>query len=415
MAILVLAVSFSAPAGQDARAEAERLARSGARQQALERFQALAAANPDDIAARLWIGRLHLEMNQPVRAVAVYESIVATEGQNVDALVGLGVALTRTGRLREAAETLGRAESIAADRVDVLTAQGALHTIDQRESLALAYYDRALAIDPANVEAKAAAEALRASRAHRIEADYDFQTFNDTRDDTHTGTVEGNFRISDVFRVFGRGQVHAGEIETESRGGGGIEWAPAHRVWLRAGALFGSDTIEIPELDTFATLAFRQHRATWTLEGRFVQFDIADLWIGGPRIDFAFNDHVTAFASYQRGRATFDFGTVTPLAISALGLSTLPFGDVSTSNNSTLGLALHFTPSVRAVLEYRHGIDRQDWITVDRINAGDANTMAGGIAFDLTPLVTLDAGYDYQARPDDLRLQRARVRTVLRF
>jgi hypothetical protein len=70
---------------------------------------------------------------------------------------------------------------------------------------------------------------------------------------------------------------------------------------------------------------------------------------------------------------------------------------------------------VRAVVEYRHGIDRQDWITVDRINAGDANTMAGGIAFDLTPLVTLDAGYDYQARPDDLRLQRARVRTVLRF
>ena len=97
MAILVLAVSFSAPAGQDPRAEAERLARSGARQQALERFQALAAANPADIAARLWIGRLHLEMNQPVRAVAVYESIVATEGQNVDALVGLGVALTRAG------------------------------------------------------------------------------------------------------------------------------------------------------------------------------------------------------------------------------------------------------------------------------------------------------------------------------
>jgi hypothetical protein len=41
--------------------------------------------------------------------------------------------------------------------------------------------------------------------------------------------------------------------------------------------------------------------------------------------------------------------------------------------------------------------------------------MAGGLALDLTPLVTLDAGYDYQTRPDDLRLQRARLRTIVRF
>src|SRR5215212_10942337 len=106
MAFFVLGVLLSLPAGQDARAEAERLARSGARQQALERFQALAAENPGDIASRLWIGRLHLEMKRPLRAVAVYESIVATDAQNVDALVGLGVALTRTGRIREASDAL---------------------------------------------------------------------------------------------------------------------------------------------------------------------------------------------------------------------------------------------------------------------------------------------------------------------
>src|SRR5215204_1062822 len=202
MAVLVLGLLASVPTGQDARAEAERLARSGARQQALERFQALAAENPADISARLWIGRLHLEMNHPVRAVAVYESIVATEGQNVDALVGLGVALTRTGRLREASDALSRAESVAADRVDVLAAQGALHVVDQRESLALAYYGRVLAIEPANVEAHAAVETLRAARAHRIEINYDFQTFNDNREDTQTGTAEGNFRVGDIFRVF---------------------------------------------------------------------------------------------------------------------------------------------------------------------------------------------------------------------
>ena len=397
MAFLVLGVLLSLAAGQDARAEAERLARSGARQQALERFQALAAENPDDIASRVWIGRLHLEMNRPLRAVAVYESIVATDGQNVDALLGLGVALTRSGRIREASEALARAEAIAADRVDVLTAQGALHSVDGRDSLALAYYGRVLAIEPANTTAQAAVDALNASRAHRVAVDYDFQTFNDDRDDTHTGTVEGNFRVSDAFRVFGKAQVHAGEVETESRGGGGIEWLPASRVWLRAGAMFGAETIEIPQLDTFASVSMRRRRASWTLEGRFVQFDLAELWIGGPRIDYALNEKLTLFAAYQRGRMTFGSGAV------------------STSNNSTVGLSLRFAPTARAVLEYRHGIDRLDWITFDRINAGDANTIAGGIAFDITPFVTLDARFDRQTRPGDFQLQRVHAGMVLRF
>src|SRR5215211_2947640 len=112
MAVLVLGLLVSVPTGQDARAEAERLARSGARQEALKRFQALAAENPADASARLWIGRLHLEMNHPERAAAVYESLVATDPQNVDALVGLGLALTRTGRFREASDALQRAESL---------------------------------------------------------------------------------------------------------------------------------------------------------------------------------------------------------------------------------------------------------------------------------------------------------------
>ena len=81
MAFLVLGVLLSLAAGQDARAEAERLARSGARQQALERFQALAAENPDDIASRVWIGH----------------GVVRREGYRVviDAVVGVARPVSR--------------------------------------------------------------------------------------------------------------------------------------------------------------------------------------------------------------------------------------------------------------------------------------------------------------------------------
>ena len=56
----ILGVTLLAfPQAADQRAEAERLAKSGGYEAALKQFQALAAANPDDIDARVWIARLH--------------------------------------------------------------------------------------------------------------------------------------------------------------------------------------------------------------------------------------------------------------------------------------------------------------------------------------------------------------------
>lgn len=398
MAVLVLGLILSGPAGQDARAEAERLARAGAREEALKRFQALAAANPDDVAARLWIARLHLEMNHPQRAAAVYESIVATDPRNVDALVGLGDALTRTGRFGAASDALSRAESLAADRMDVLSAQGALHAAAGRTTLALAYYGRALALDPSNTAARKAEAAIRAARAHRIELDYDFQTFNTLRDDTHTGAITGNFRVSDALRVFGKAQVHEGAFDTEVRGGGGLEWMANHKVSLRAGALFGGNTAELPSADAFAAASVRQGRVTWRFEVRDVDFDGANVLLAGPGLAVRLTPRTTAFALYQRGRTSFDLGAST-----------------TTSDNLTLGLTGSLTPRTRVFAEYRHGIDRLDWLTLDRIDASDANTVAFGGRIDLTPFVGVDGGYDYQSRAFDERVQRAHARFVFRF
>src|SRR5919112_1407239 len=116
MAALILSLSLAAGQTQDPRAEAERLASRGAHEEALKRFQALAAANPDDTVSRLWIGRLHLRMGQPRRAAGVFESLVAVDGRNIDALSGLGVALVEAGEWTRAKEVLARAEAIAPDR-----------------------------------------------------------------------------------------------------------------------------------------------------------------------------------------------------------------------------------------------------------------------------------------------------------
>src|SRR5512132_2737835 len=170
--IAAICLSLAVTAGaqtprSDPHAEAERLANSGAYAAALRAFQAIAAANPDDIDARLWIGRMHTRLGHPEHAANVYRSILATQPQNLDALIGLGNSLVALGRLKEAADALNRAEAMAADRPAVLTAQGHLHEAANRTTLALAYYLRAISLDPSNTDAKQAADALRALRAHR--------------------------------------------------------------------------------------------------------------------------------------------------------------------------------------------------------------------------------------------------------
>lgn len=397
LAVLAMSLALTLPQAQDARAEAERLAKSGAHAEALKRFQAIAAANPGDVSARIWIGRLHMEMGEPRRAAAVFESIISTEPQNIDALVGLGLAHTASGRTREAADALNRAEALAADRIDVLTAQGRMHAAEGRSTLALAYYARAAALEPANLEVRDATDALRALRAHRLELGYDFQHFNTLHDDTHTGTIEVNARLEDTLRVFAKGQTHRAFDDFENRGGGGVEWLAHRNVWLRAGALFGGGTLELPSLDIFGTIRHTGRRAQWGFDLRFVDFEGANLWIGGPTLAVKLNDRVTGYAEYHRGRTQIEFGNST------------------TSDSVTLGVRSRIGQRGSGMVEYRHGIDRLEWLTLDRLFADDANTISVGGAFDVTPFVAVGARVDHQSRPADESVQRLSGRLIFRF
>jgi tetratricopeptide (TPR) repeat protein len=395
--MLATSLALALPQAQDARAEAERLAKSGNHAEALKRFQAIAAANPSDTEARLWIGRLHLEMGEPGRAAAVFDSIVATESQNVEALIGLGRALTAVGRTREASDALSRAEKLAADRVDVLVAQGQLHAAEGRTTLALAYFERAAVLEPTNETIRQAAAAVRAERAHRFETGYDFQHFDTARDDTHTGTFELNMRVNDAFRVFVEGQTHRAFEEFDNRVGGGIEWMPAANVWIETGALFGSENLELPDLDVFGSIVRQGKRAHIGFDLRYADFDGTDFWIGGPTLAIDLTDRATTYFEYHRGRAQFEPG------------------DSRTNDSVTIGFKSLVGQRGSALVEYRHGVDRLDWLTVDRLSAPDANTFSFGAGFDATPSVTIKGRYDFQSRPEDETVQRASARLIFRF
>jgi YaiO family outer membrane protein len=393
----ILGVTLLAfPQAADQRAEAERLARSGGYEAALKQFQALAAANPDDIDARVWIARLHALMGRPEHAEAVYRSILAVQPQHVDALIGLGNALVTLGQLDDAADALNRAEALAADRPALLTAQGRLHQAGNHTTLALAYFMRALALDPANAEARAAADALRAARAHRVELDYTFQHLNADMDDANVGSFEVNARVSDPVRIFGRGQVQRAFGFDEQRAGGGLEWSITRHAGLRAGVLVGADTTYLPETDAFVEASVRQGRATWSFQLRNADFEGADFWVGGPGLAVMVLPRVEASILYYRGR------------VDAEG-----FGE-STTDSVVLGLAGSASDRLRLGVTFTHGIDRLDWLTLDRITT-EADTVSVTGGYDFTAFVTFRGGYDFQSRPDGPQAHRANAGFVFRF
>jgi tetratricopeptide (TPR) repeat protein len=397
LAVLLLTITMATSQEPEARVQAERLARSGAHEEALRRFQALVAANPDDIDSRLWIGRLHLLMNHPRRAAAVFESVVAADNQNVDALTGLGLALLETGHDRAAADALNRAESLAPDRVDVLAAQGRLHAAARHETLALAYYGRALVMDVNNAALRAEADAVRARRAHRLELGYDFQRFDPSAGDFQAGRIEVNVRLNDSVRVAARGQVLRHGGQDESRGGGSVEWLVRPDLRLRGAVQGGTDVFWLPELDAFADAQLALGRAHWSLRLHFFDFDGVDLWIGGPGLACDITSRATIRAEYLRGR-TRTAG-----------------GGSETTDSGTIGIDGRLHDRITASVAYSRGIDRLDWMTLDRMAAGKANTLSLDGAADLTRVITFGAGYDLQERPDEVRVHRARALLTFRF
>jgi Flp pilus assembly protein TadD len=393
---LVLTLGVAVAQVPDPRAEAERLAAQGSYEEALKRFQAIAAANPDDIAARLWIGRLHLRMKQPRRAAAVFESIVATDEKNVEALSGLGVALVEAGDWSRASSVLDRAEAIAPDRIDVLRAQGIRHDAAGRATLALAYYAKALAVEPGNAEVRALSDALQAARAHRLTVGYDFQRFDPSAVDFNAGAVDMNARVGDRLRVFGAGELLRSPQGNEGRGGGGVEWLAQPRVTVRAGLLAGGQTW-LPATDLFGGAEVRVGRARWLGTIRYFDFDGASLWMAGPGLAFDVTPRVTVTAEYLYGSTEFEDA------------------ESIASDNFSFGVRLRPAPRIGAFAEYRHGIDRIEWMTADRLTATDADTFGLGLTYDVTPFVAVGGSYDYQNRGENQTVHRGRAALTVKF
>lgn len=399
-ATLLAAFLAAAPQAQapDQRAEAERLARSGAYARALQQFQAIVTANPDDIESRLWIARLHVWMGQPQRGIDVYRSVVAAAPQNVEALVGLGGALTTVGQLADAADALNRAEAIAADQPAVLAAQGRLHRVSGRSTLALAYYQRALALDTGNQETRDAYDEVRAERAHRVEGTYYFEHFNLAVPDTHSGILELNARASDAVRLFVDGQYERKFSRGESRAGGGIEWLAHRTVLVRASGLFGNNTEILPTADASLDVEYTRRRFVWLGGVRYLHFTNTPSSIASLGATYRPSDAFAVTLRYYHSQTHFH-----------------DTGDGEGNNGFSARATARAARGVWFNAGYVRGYEGLSVITVERLTELSADTVSGGIRFDPAPMSSLGARYEYQWRDDRTHVGTLFLTFVQRF
>lgn len=399
MLILLLTTVLSVQT-PDQRAEAERLARTGVYEEALERFRSLAAVNPADLDARTWIARLHIIMGHLRQGEDVYRSVLLEAPDRLDALVGLGSTLIAEGQLDEAREVLARAEKMSPNDLEVLAAQGSLNLAANRNRLAAGYYGRATLIAPDQSDLRLNFEEAHRRYDHQFEATYFNEIFSDTTPDSHSGEVALNLRVADNLRVIGRGQQERRFAITDSRGGGEIEWH-VERPWLsswQAYGLVGPNNVILPRVETGVALGWTRRKATMTADGRYFRFDHAQMWTLGPAVHVDLGNDATFAASVTRTLSSF------------AGLSGFIGG-----NSADVRVGLRLYPRLWLEGGYAHGIENFDRVTIDRLGRFTADTVRGTAHFNLHSLTTIAATYEYQRIEGGIKMGRLTARFIQSF
>lgn len=376
-------------------AEAAELARNGQYEQALDAFRRIAAANPRDHQARLWIGRLHLWMGHPSLAEPVYRSVLLESPQNIDAMIGLGRALAGLHRTDDALEVLKKAEEAAPDNPEVLSALGQTYRTAGHGTRSLRYYQRAVAAAPTpeNVESL---HDTRFTEGHRVESNSFFESFNAPLPDTRASDITVNVRMANRLRLFGRGQVQRKFSHTEGRGGLGLEWRWRPETTLLGHAFVGPGNNVLPEVDANLEVDHRYDTAEWMLGYRFIQVGGAEVSVVSPAVTWAYSERLSLGLRYS-------------VSITNLG------GNREPNHSGTLNGAYRVHPRAWVSLAYARNNESFDTLSVDRVGGFHADTASGGLRYELPSLTSLSGTYEYQWRRGGIEMSRVRISIAQRF
>ena len=372
------------------------LAEQGQNAEALAALQKIAAANPNDHMARLWIAHVYERMGHPALAEPVYRSIVLEDPRNVEALVGVGVSLLAQDQVSASIDVLKRAEQLAPQDAAVLTALGDAYQRAGRTERSIGYFERATAIAP-TPEHRFALEQARREHGHRVESQTYDEQFSGNTPDTRGTDLSVNVRLSETLRVAGRGQVQTKFGRRENRAGGGAQWRWSPTTTFTGQALVGNGNRVLPQGDYLGQIDYAYHRAVWTATVRYFDFFGANVTMVSPAV------------------------TLTPSISWTLGLRYAMTGTDTVTVSGVRGHSLQLRgaheirPRIWLHGGYTRGVENFDNFSVDRIGEFRAHTGTAAVEFVLPTLTSIVGGYDYQHRANGVTMGRINISLVQSF
>lgn len=366
------------------------LAQQGRNAEALAALQKIVAANPDDHLTRLWIAKVYDQMGRPDLAEAVYHSIILEDPRNVDALLGVGTTLLQMDRISEAIDMLSRAEALAPRNPNVLAALAAANRLAGHGDRSLTYYEEVVAVSPTMAN-RLALETARREHGHRFDSQTYDEQFNGATPDTRGSDMAVNFRLSDAWRVFGRGQLQTKFGTRENREGGGFEWRWTPFGVFTGQALVGGSNRILPQHDYLGRVDYGYHRATWTGQVRYFDFFGANVTLFSPGVTYAPTPVWTIGVRYALTSTT----TTTQSGVRG--------------NTFDLRVAREIRPRLWVRGGYIHGIDNFDLYSIDQIGDFKANIAHVGAQFVFPSLTSIVGTYEFQSRANGVHMARFNI------
>jgi YaiO family outer membrane protein len=399
MLSILLALFLGLPGNQADAAwqQAERLAREGHSRQALERFQHIVAAHPEDVEARLWVARLLRRTGQTQSAEQEYRQALALAPQHVDAMVGLSSILYSRGEYAEATALLDAADRLSPQNPEVLAARGYGLRLAGHSNEAESYYQRATALRPDDPDIRHGFEQTGRINRHRVEGSFQHESLSGATSDAHVADVAIDMRASDRTRLHARVQAQQRFSREEARAGGGIAWRFTPTLTLRGSALFSPGANVIARSDVLGEVEQVRGRLELGAGIRHISFSTANVWILAPAATLWLNDRTAVTAVYYKSWTDF---ALRPAADNHSGLARLRYS---------------LRPRLWIDAAYSRGYESIETLSVDELGSLRADTWSGGIQYHFAGLQSLATGVDYQRRSDSRTLVRITAGVVHRF
>ena len=368
-------------------AEAMQLAQQGRNDEALKALQKIVSKDPNDHVTRLWIAKVHDQMGRPDLAEAVYRSIVLEDPNNIDALLGAGLVAMEQDQIDDAINLLTRAEALAPQNPNVLSALGRAYELAGRDERSLGYYQRNLTALPTERNL-IALESAKKQTQNRIESQTYDEQYNGATAATRGEDIAANFRLNDTLRLFGRAQIQSKFSSRENRYGGGAEWHWNPSTTITGQALVNSSNRIMPQHDYFGRLDYAYHRATWSATIRYFDFFGANETVASPALTYDWNPRWTFTARYAYS------STTTSTVAGTQG------------NTADFRVGHEIKPRLWVRGGYIHGVDNFDLLTIDQIGNFKANTVLGQAQYIFRSLTSIVGTVSHQSREGGVTMNR---------